>query len=798
MCKSRELTRTTAFGRAVLVIAAVTWPLGAAQAVDRIAISPAADNTIVCDTDGKCIANLCEDGVTACATGDDCKLFYCEGGSNDGGTCNPNTSLAVACPGGTACTSPACLRVQNEDVVVCRPDSTGALTTSCDWSLLFDGSAAGLPVGGDPEVSGERVKSFEFLDDGSIVVQFASTVNGLGNLSTVKDKDLARCAPVREDNPAVPDPYSFPITECSWSLFLNGEGVKAASDARSWDSIAVLEGPDTCRDVDGDQNIVPEECDVLLSLPGGDDLGGVPVFDEDVLRCVPTALSGVGSKTIQACDYAKFLDASLINAPFSGGDPADQGSWSGETFAFDVSGFDPTTFAGTFLGRISNQATNPPHQADKDLMDYTGTFGPTGLCTDDPLLACIDDPECGGDGPCDNIGTNPAGTMTLYLDGDGSGSDPQAGLQGATIDAVALITDGDDDEIPDGADNCPSHVNPPSICTDGVTACTAGGGECPVNETCVQPDDDGDGVGDACDICAGRPDVGPMACECGDGVLDVPTAEAEENGLTNEECDLGALNGTPEAPCTVACQTSGFCTGNNQACFSQDDCTGQGDCCGDGTAAGGEECDDANGIDDDDCANDCTENDVMAGEGIPVDGACSDIVGPNLIPASVKFTKFNDRGKLGDRGNAGDIDKWKTRGEFILPDGVVIDADTDDVTMTFNNFPVGVVFEHTLPDGNFVHKTDKPTKKVWLFKDKEANTAESWRKGKFSQSHGIVKFTLDGRTESMPDPDLFEVDDVFPPIQIRQSIRVGDVCATAIVTCEVNPSGKVVRCESGL
>jgi hypothetical protein len=786
--KLRGIVRLFLWMAAVTFVSSIPRP---APAVDRIAVSPQADNELICDTDGKCDASLCEDGTTACTTGDDCKLFYCVDGSNDGNVCNPNAVLATECPGGTACISPACLRVHNEDVVVCRPDSTGELTSSCDWSLLFDGTDAGLaPKVGDPESSNERVKSFEFLDDGSVVIQFATTVNGLGGVGTVRDKDLARCRPVREDNPGVADPYNFPITECAWSLFLNGEGVKAASDARAWDSVAVLQGEGNCRDVDGDLQILPEECDVLLSLPGGDDLGGVPVFDEDILRCRPTSLSGIApGKTIESCEYAKFLDASQING--AGG----SGSWTGETFAFDVAGFDQETFQGLLYARLSNQATNPPHQTERDIMELDGTFGPTGVCSVS-LDSCIADSDCVG--TCNSITTDPSGTMTLFLDGDGPGVDPQAGLGTAAVDAVAIIEDGDDDDVPDGADNCPDHVNPPEICTDGVTVCTPGGGECPGAHSCVQKDTDDDGTGDACDICNGRPDTGPMACMCGDGILDVPTQEAEDNGLTNEECDLNGLNGMPDAPCTIGCQTSGHCTGDpDMSCFEQADCTGFGDCCGDGQVLGSEECDDANGIDDDECANDCTENDIGIGEGIPILGACADIIGPNIVPAFVKLTKFNDRGKLGDSGNAGDIDKWKTRGDFNLIEGVTIDPDTEPVTITYNNNTVGIIFEHTLPSGNFTHKVEKPTRNVWLFKDKEANVADSWRKGKFTDKKNKEKFTLDGRTESMPDPDLFEVADIGSPVVMRQSIRVGDVCATAIVNCEVKGGGKSLKCDSG-
>ena len=86
------------------------------------------------------------------------------------------------------------------------------------------------------------------------------------------------------------------------------------------------------------------------------------------------------------------------------------------------------------------------------------------------------------------------------------------GLTGAAqnIEAFAMLPESDGDGIPDGIDNCPAVANPPSVCSGpGPETCPGGlSSECPMGENCVQADADGDGVGDPCDQCNGRPDEG--------------------------------------------------------------------------------------------------------------------------------------------------------------------------------------------------------------------------------------------------------------------------------------------------
>jgi cysteine-rich repeat protein len=117
-------------------------------------------------------------------------------------------------------------------------------------------------------------------------------------------------------------------------------------------------------------------------------------------------------------------------------------------------------------------------------------------------------------------------------------------------DPIEITTDTDGDGISDNQDNCPGVANP------------------------NQEDTNGNGLGDACDI-------------CGDSNLIAP-----------EECDNGAENGNV---CTAAYnQTCNYCSVSCQNVIVA------GPHCGDGEINSGEECDDGNLADHDSCSAACT------------------------------------------------------------------------------------------------------------------------------------------------------------------------------------------------
>ena len=279
--------------------------------------------------------------------------------------------------------------------------------------------------------------------------------------------------------------------------------------------------------------------------------------------------------------------------------------------AIDFLSFTPSTMTGQMVFKMAggNPPGFPAHNAGKDLLLYNGTFGAGNCvvggapCADDGdcasgacntgscaigATACASDGDCSGSGNSCNSTRFPTGTVTKYFDG------VAVGLSGAgqDIEALAILQDADGDGIPDGIDNCPTVINPPSICSDGVSMCPSGlSSECPMGATCVQADSDGDGVGDACDQCNGRPDPGTCdgcpsgfcpagcmgnpanACSCGDGIVDHPS----------EQCDLGSQNGQTGSPCSSTCKISGKCnrqqTGDDAVTTAADCPRGEG-CCG--------------------------------------------------------------------------------------------------------------------------------------------------------------------------------------------------------------------------
>jgi thrombospondin type 3 repeat protein len=648
---------------------------------------------------------------------------------------------------------------QPQDLLQCAPITLGAGSTSCNWSLFFNGTAAGLNNG---------IVALDVLPTGSLVMRVDAD-GAIPDINGLKRKDLALFIPS--------NPFVTPYTSGTWKLFLDGDAVKGASDARAWTGLAVMHDG-IC------EHHNPIDCDVLLSLPNGAPLGSVPVVDEDIIRCHPTAFSGSGA--ITACSYSLFLDSSAING---GG----AGSFTDTLEAFEL------VAPNTLFFRTGPAATLPAHEGVRDILRYVGTFG-----------------------------TSPVGTTDFYFDGGGVGG---AGVDGETIDAFAFIPDEDGDGIADGLDNCPAVANPgqqdadnngvgdacdpctdtdgdgfgnpgfpanncpvdncPSVanpsqadadgdglgdacdpCTDvdgdgfgdsAYGAQTCGQDNCPTTANPTQADTDGDGQGDACDYCPNR----PVPCFCGDAIKD-----------PSEACDLGfGQNGQPGQPCTAACEVAGHCTGSNAACDDVSDCpSGQG-CCGDGLTEGDEQCDDGNGIADDLC-DQC----VSTSGGLPLVG-CDDLFGRHIIPMFVKSGTFKST------DNIGGYEKWKARGEFNLADAITVDPDSEQVKIIFSQTSPTPLFEATFPAGSF-----SPGPPKWKFKNKQGTLpgAPGARRATFTQVLNKLKESHSGAgTVQIPISTLGP-----PPIKVRQSIRIGNDCATQILTCTEKVPGRFLLCSS--
>jgi cysteine-rich repeat protein len=714
---------------------------------------------------------------------------------SSGGTDVCNTDCVDCTP-----PSPECIFVDEEDLILCTPQSTGLPITSCHWSLFMQGDSANLQIN-------TQLRATEVAKNGNItfVALTDTTVPGIG---AVESDDVVVFTP---DDLFKPFIGGGPYDDGALKLYLNGDLSQSNSNAKPWDALDIL--PDgTCENAIDATTADDHSCTILGSLSGGTPgggLDGVNARDEDVLRCIPSDFAANGA--VEDCDFGLFLYSSKLNGGGAAG-------LTSEIKALDFLSYNPSTISGEMVFRKGggNPTGFPAHDPGKDLLLYTGTFGvgqcvPSGnncvtvadcLMTDSSCNTgtcvigganCAHDDDCtGGGNTCANP-RNAVGTVSKYFDG------VAVGLSGSgqNIEGFTVLAETDGDDVPDGIDNCPNVANPPSVCSGpGPETCTTSG-DCPMGETCVQADSDADSVGDACDQCNGRPDLGTCDacpgspcptgcggspsgdCSCGDGIADFPS----------EECDLAMQNGVVGSPCSATCQISGKCKINATTlgadCDDDDDCTmGQG-CCGNADIEDNEVCDDGNTINNDVCTTVCEANPG----GTPLLG-CEDLSGPNIVPAAVKKTKFKDT------ADAPDIDRWKAKGEGIFATGLTIDPDTEDVKIIYNNTLSGSLFESTLSPGNCIPTPcfvqNPPTKLKWKFKDVEADVpgSPSWRKGKFTIKNNKVKFTLDGRKTS-----LFTQAEAggMTPL-MRQTIRVGDVCITAVISCLVKGGGATLLC----
>jgi hypothetical protein len=254
----------------------------------------------------------------------------------------------------------------------------------------------------------------------------------------------------------------------------------------------------------------------------------------------------------------------------------------------------------------------------------------------------------------------------------------------------------------------------------------------------------------------------------------------------SEECDLGdGVNGAPNSPCNATCLIAGECTGSGMSCNDAGDCPpGQG-CCGNAVVEGDEECDDGNAIGDDLCNNDC----IFTTQGVPIIG-CEGVSGSHIMPAFVKRASFRDTSAVAGPG----FDKWKTQGEFILSDGIHVDPDTEEVRVIFNQAGPGAAYMAITPIGTFFQRGAGDTV-TWSFKDQLAQTpgAIGLRVTRFQQKLNRIKDKADGKNVAIPiDFDALGA----PPIRLRQTFRIGDDCATSVLTCTASGDGLRLKCNS--
>lgn len=265
---------------------------------------------------------------------------------------------------------------------------------------------------------------------------------------------------------------------------------------------------------------------------------------------------------------------------------------------------------------------------------------------------------------------------------------------------------------------------------------------------------------------------------------------------------------------------TGRCPGTQACCVTAADCPAGEGCCGNKTRDVGEECDDGNSLDLDCCSSRCKIepagspgkcDDGSTACTTPADcggGLCHQncepqvcaVFGPHLVSAAVKRTLVTDK----DASSVSE--RWSTSGYFILNPGQTVDPDSETVMITFSEGATGL-YSATLeptdcpPNATcFVQKGPDTCTKQWKYTDREADVASAlgWRSGKFTQKKAAVGGCgnrVDFNLKSGPAAAM------TTPVgtRFRQSIQIGDDCATAILACSAvqeNGVNRKLKCTS--